>query len=209
MTSQTWNRALRRLTWLALTAALALIAAVSSAQDPQEFSDWSSPSTSGADQYALAEIAPSIARDGLALYFVRSAGAGRFGGMDIWVSQQADLGSAWGVPQNLGPTINTPFNEFAPTLSLDGHTLYLASNRLEALTRAHPPHPTHPAWLSPSEPLQQVRGRLQHRGALGGAARDVERGLPALVARVHVGASVRQSLDDWRQTERGGCVERR
>jgi len=32
-------------------------------------------------------------------------------------------------PQNLGWTINTPFNEQAPLLSIDGHRLYFHSNR--------------------------------------------------------------------------------
>ena len=35
----------------------------------------------------------------------------------------------WGKPQNLGPTINGPFDDTAPVVSLDGHTLYFTSNR--------------------------------------------------------------------------------
>jgi hypothetical protein len=101
-----------------------------SAQNPQEFSDWSTPVSLGPPvNTPLAEIAPFISRDGLSLYYVRTASAGGFGGMDLWVSQRASADDSWGVPQNLGPTINTPANEFGPSLTPDGHTLYFASNR--------------------------------------------------------------------------------
>lgn len=101
-----------------------------SAQNPQEFSEWSTPVSLGPPlNTALAEIAPFISRDGLSLYFVRTASAGGFGGMDLWVSQRASTEDSWGLPENLGPTINTTANEFGPSLSPDGHTLFFASNR--------------------------------------------------------------------------------
>jgi outer membrane protein OmpA-like peptidoglycan-associated protein len=34
----------------------------------------------------------------------------------------------WGIPQNLGGTVNTPFNENSPYLAPDGKTLYYSSN---------------------------------------------------------------------------------
>src|SRR5688572_14691507 len=37
--------------------------------------------------------------------------------------------SNWSEPVNLGPAVNTPFNEGAPTVSKDGRSLYFASNR--------------------------------------------------------------------------------
>src|SRR5712664_2464950 len=39
--------------------------------------------------------------------------------------------SSWSEPVNLGPTINSPYNEAQSTLSKDGLTLYFASNRPE------------------------------------------------------------------------------
>jgi hypothetical protein len=78
---------------------------------------------------ALAEIAPALSRDGLSLYYVCTPSAGGFGGMDIWVSQRASIEEAWGPPRNLGPAINTSFNEFGPSLTLDGHRLFFASSR--------------------------------------------------------------------------------
>ena len=105
-------------------------ASLSVGQSAQEFSDWSLPVNIGPPiNTALAEMAPCLSQDGLSLYYVRTANAGGFGGMDIWVSQRASVNHAWGPPQNLGEAINTPFNDFGPTLTQDGHRLFFASNR--------------------------------------------------------------------------------
>ena len=113
---------------LALTAVP--LASLFSAQDPEDFSDWSPPVNIGPPiNTNLAEIAPALSKDGLSLYFVRTANAGGFGGMDLWVSQRGNIDDAWGVPLNLGSTINTDADEFGPSLTLDGHTLYFSSNR--------------------------------------------------------------------------------
>ena len=71
---------------------------------------------------------PSISRRALSLYF-HSARVGGFGGFDIWVSRRARVDEPWGPPQNLGPAINTPFNELTPALSGDAHRLFFNSNR--------------------------------------------------------------------------------
>ena len=119
-----------RSTILVLALSAVPLASPFSAQDPQDFSDWSPPVNIGPPvNTGLAEIAPVLSKDGLSLYFVRTASAGGFGGQDIWVSQRASIDDAWGFPLNLGSTINTAFNEFGVSLTLDGHTLYFASNR--------------------------------------------------------------------------------
>ena len=71
---------------------------------------------------------PSISKDGLSLYFVSNRPGG-FGGNDIWVTQRATVGDTWGKPRNLGPAINTSSSDFAPDLTIDGHHLYLNSDR--------------------------------------------------------------------------------
>jgi Tol biopolymer transport system component len=38
-------------------------------------------------------------------------------------------GSEWGEPVNLGPVVNSPFNDIAPAISKDGLSLYFQSNR--------------------------------------------------------------------------------
>jgi hypothetical protein len=49
--------------------------------------------------------------------------------MDIWVAQRSSETEPWSDAQNLGSAVNSPFNEIAPSLTLDGHQLYFASNR--------------------------------------------------------------------------------
>lgn len=59
--------------------------------------------------------------------FIVSVGAdGGFGERDIYYSRKNENGT-WDKPVNLGPVINTPYNEDAPFLSKDGKTLYFAS----------------------------------------------------------------------------------
>ncbi|WP_253271273.1 OmpA family protein [Saprospira grandis] len=69
---------------------------------------------------------PSISCDGYKMYFV-STREGGFGGSDIWVSDLMANGR-WGVPENLGPKINTEGDEEAPFIAPDGQTLYFVSD---------------------------------------------------------------------------------
>src|SRR5690606_18061604 len=52
---------------------------------------------------------------------------GGMGGYDIYKSTLKDDGT-WNIPQNLGPNINTSFDESAPYIHADNITLYFASN---------------------------------------------------------------------------------
>ncbi len=123
-----------------LTCLLAVgLAALLAADDPQQYSDWSAPvnlgpivNSPGADAGAF------ISKDGLSLYFgswscgptpVPPCRTDGYGQLDIYVSQRASVEDPWGPPQNLGPGINTSSNEQTPTISLDGHWLYFASDR--------------------------------------------------------------------------------
>ena len=72
------------------------------------------------------ESQPSISADGRTLYFV-SARAGGVGGNDIWKTTLLGNGE-WASPVNLGPNINTPYDEHSPFIHHDGKTLYFASN---------------------------------------------------------------------------------
>ncbi len=71
------------------------------------------------------ESQPSISPDGRTLYFVSNR-AGGYGGYDIWKSTLTSKG--WGPPENLGPNINTAFNEQSPFIHADNNTLYFCSN---------------------------------------------------------------------------------
>jgi len=71
------------------------------------------------------ESQPSISADGRTLYFVSNRKGG-YGGYDIWKSVLTDKG--WGEPENLGPNINTSFDEQSPFIHADDSTLYFCSN---------------------------------------------------------------------------------
>src|SRR5262249_54752891 len=51
------------------------------------------------------------------------------GGIDQWVSTRATTLDPWGTPVNLGPVVNTAFNDGAAALSSDGQTMYFYSDR--------------------------------------------------------------------------------
>ena len=72
------------------------------------------------------EAQPALSADGRTLYFVSNRQGGQ-GGYDIWKSALQDNGQ-WGAPQNLGPAINTPYDESSPYIHADNRTLYFASN---------------------------------------------------------------------------------
>ncbi len=50
---------------------------------------------------------------------------GGFGGLDLYISRKTEGG--WGTPVNLGPEINTPFNEDRPSLINNGKSLFFSS----------------------------------------------------------------------------------
>jgi outer membrane protein OmpA-like peptidoglycan-associated protein/tetratricopeptide (TPR) repeat protein len=64
--------------------------------------------------------------DGNTLYFVSDRKEGGLGGRDIWRCVKLPNGK-WSMPLNLGPTINTPFDEDAPFIHPDGVTLFFSS----------------------------------------------------------------------------------
>lgn len=72
------------------------------------------------------ESQPSISADGRTLFFV-STRKGGYGGYDIWSSELASDGS-WSEPKNLGPNINTKYDETSPFIHPDDESLYFSSN---------------------------------------------------------------------------------
>ena len=71
------------------------------------------------------ELAGTLTNDGNSLYFASNKPGG-YGGVDIYVCRKLPNGK-WGEAQNLGPTINTEFDEDFPHLSVDGNKLYFSS----------------------------------------------------------------------------------
>lgn len=56
---------------------------------------------------------------------------GGYGGYDLYVTLRQD--GKWSRPQNLGPSINSSFDEITPFLTNDGNTIYFSSNRVGSL----------------------------------------------------------------------------
>ena len=71
------------------------------------------------------EPAAFLSADGQTLYFV-SDRPGGYGGTDIYLSKKTKAGD-WGKAVNLGPTINTAFDEHSPYIHPDGKTLFFSS----------------------------------------------------------------------------------
>jgi Tol biopolymer transport system component len=70
----------------------------------------------------------SISADGLELYF-HSPRPGGFGGPDLYVATRPTIHDEWGESLNLGSTVNSTANDYAPNISLDGLTLHFHSTR--------------------------------------------------------------------------------
>jgi outer membrane protein OmpA-like peptidoglycan-associated protein len=71
------------------------------------------------------EPSASVSADGQQLFFTSNRPGG-FGGRDIYMSKLLPNGQ-WGKAQNLGPKINTEYEEDAPYIHPDGKTLYFSS----------------------------------------------------------------------------------
>ncbi|WP_421939715.1 OmpA family protein [Pedobacter sp.] len=93
----------------------------------REGNDWGEPYNVGAPVNSeFWESQPTISPDGRTLYFISNRPGGS-GGYDIWKSTITD-DAKWGPAINLGPEINTAYDENTPFLHADGKTLYFASN---------------------------------------------------------------------------------
>jgi Tol biopolymer transport system component len=85
---------------------------------------------------AATEQMPSISADGLELYFSDHGGGLRPGGhgrADLWVAIRPTKDDPWGVPVNLGPTVNSSSADEFSDLSADGLSLYFSSDRAGGL----------------------------------------------------------------------------
>jgi len=88
---------------------------------------WGEPEKIALGPDSLVFAHPAIAPDGATLYFVSDMPDG-IGGKDIWKVTRTS-GGEWGIPENLGPEINTPGDEMFPTVRSDGR-LYFSSDGL-------------------------------------------------------------------------------
>lgn len=98
------------------------------------------------------DLRPTVRPDGLELFFNSNREGsvpkdGQTLSNDLWVARRETIASPWSTPRNLGPHINTEFEEQYPAVSEDGRTLIFSSNRestrndLYMSTRLDDPHP--------------------------------------------------------------------
>jgi len=72
------------------------------------------------------ETTASFSFDGRTMFFV-SDRPGGYGGHDIWMSKYNEEKKEWGPPVNLGPVINTEYDEEGVFMHPDGRTIFFAS----------------------------------------------------------------------------------
>jgi hypothetical protein len=124
---------------LAITLATTLIlvaalpAAADSDDDDSKFGEWSVAANLGAGiNSASNDFGPGLSPDGKSLYFT-SGRPGGFGQADLWVAQRANENSPWGMPVNLGSSVNTAAIEAVPSFSRDGRWMFFNSDRAGGL----------------------------------------------------------------------------
>ncbi|MEO6038633.1 MAG: hypothetical protein ABIQ93_09490, partial [Saprospiraceae bacterium] len=75
------------------------------------------------------DAAPFFFNDTTVVFASRQAGG--YGGLDLYFTTRHD--SIWTLPRNLGPTVNSAYDETTPFLARDARTLFFSSNRLEGM----------------------------------------------------------------------------
>ena len=97
------------------------------AHERDEYSDWGAPTAVIGINSAAHDGCPIESPNGKQLY-IASTRPGGLGKNDIWVAERPSKLAPWGPMTNLGPTINSPDQEFCPT-PLSGGRLLFVSDR--------------------------------------------------------------------------------
>jgi Tol biopolymer transport system component len=117
----------RPLGLLVRVSLLGLVWSIAATQSVGAAAVWSAPVNLGPSINTSAdEFHFSISRDELTTFFAADRSGG-LGGHDIWYAQRPNRNSGWGSAHDLGPSINTHFDEAGPELSPDGHWLFFSS----------------------------------------------------------------------------------
>lgn len=77
----------------------------------------------------IGDASLSIYQDSVIIFSSKRLGG--YGGYDLYISIRRN--NAWLPAKNLGPKINTPYNEITPFIAKDGHSLYFSSDNLKSI----------------------------------------------------------------------------
>lgn len=152
-------------------------------------SRWSRPRNLGETvNTGLWESQPTISPDGKTIYF-SSNRPGGYGGFDLWKCEMIEEG-VFSMPVNLGPTINTEYDETAPFIHADGRTLYFVSDGFPGMggrdiyySSLNPDN----SWAEPinlghpvNTPMDELNIFINAKGTVAYFATDKEGGLGGL-----------------------------
>jgi hypothetical protein len=95
-----------------------------------ESESWTVPVNCGISiNTSLDDRDPCISADGNEIYYSAWGRPGGCGSWDLWVSTWDSVNGYWGVPENLGPSVNYPGMDWMPFITPDGNKVYFSSNR--------------------------------------------------------------------------------
>jgi hypothetical protein len=107
---------------------------------------------------------PSIRRtDGLEMIISRVGDPAGFGGTDMFRSTRPSLSSPWSTPVNLGPTLNTNFDDGGEALDFRATTMFFHSTRPSGFGFRDLYTTTRNRFCTPKDQCQDVTERDAHR----------------------------------------------
>jgi hypothetical protein len=95
---------------------------------PSKDAPWGSALRLGPDFNSYSAGHPEFSADGLSLYFVSNRPDG-MGGYDIWMTTRIKTDGTWSEPVNLGPNVNSLYNDYGPSISSYSRILFFDSYR--------------------------------------------------------------------------------
>ncbi|MCH7526782.1 MAG: PD40 domain-containing protein [Planctomycetes bacterium] len=108
---------------------------------------WSDPEPVAAVNSDYDDLGPEPSADGLSLYFYSDRPGGS-GGYDLWVAHSRQYNAIdFSEPINLGPQVNSEYNDYGPALTPDGKMIYFSSNRPQGDDEGEPNPDAWPATL--------------------------------------------------------------
>lgn len=81
---------------------------------------------------------PNVRHDAREIFFFSNRPGAQ--GNDIYAASRDDVRDDWSAPYNLGPNVNSEASETRPSLSLDGRTLYIGSDRVRPTAEGKADH---------------------------------------------------------------------